>query len=189
VGRGLSLALGVILFSPACGPRPATAPGQPLDLSGAPVDPFKSDARAVVLVFTATDCPISNRYAPEIERIHRRFAAKKVSFWLVYPNPGESVEAIRAHVGDFGYGFGVLRDPEHSLVKRTGVRVTPEAAVFVSERALVYRGRIDDLYLDFGRTRSAATTHDLADALEAALEGKPVRNERTTAVGCYIPEL
>ena len=29
-----------------------------------------------VLIFISTDCPISNRYAPEIKRLHDEFAPK-----------------------------------------------------------------------------------------------------------------
>ena len=36
-----------------------------------------------VLVFTTTDCPISNRYAPELRRIEDRFASDGVDFVLV----------------------------------------------------------------------------------------------------------
>ena len=56
-------------------------------------------------------------------------------------------------------------------------------------RELVYLGRIDDRYVDFGKTRAAATTHDLAGALEAILDGRPVPESRTRAIGCFIPEL
>jgi hypothetical protein len=70
----------------------------------------------------------------------------------------------------------------------TGVRVTPEAAVFVSGQ-IVYRGRIDNRYVAFGKTRPAPTAHDLEAALETILKGKPVTNATTTAIGCFIPDL
>ena len=54
--------------------RPAagrTAVRGVFDLDGRLVDPLALPAgtRAHVLVFTTTDCPISNRYAPEIQRL------------------------------------------------------------------------------------------------------------------------
>ena len=54
---------------------------------------------------------------------------------------------------------------------------------------LVYRGRIDDRYVDFGNTRARATQHDLRQALDAVLSGEPVANPRTKAVGCFIADL
>ena len=44
------------------------------DLDGDPVDPLAPDDRIDALVFVRTDCPISNRYAPELARIATRFA-------------------------------------------------------------------------------------------------------------------
>ena len=161
-----------------------------LDLEGREVDPFQqTDARATVFLFTRTDCPISNRYAPEILRLQAKFKSDNVRFWLVYPDPDESVKAIREHVKEYGYPLGVLRDPQHRLVTKTQVKVTPEVAVFVPGRRMVYRGRIDDRYVDFGKARAKPTQHDLEQALQAILEGRPVERAITRAVGCFIPDL
>ena len=144
-----------------------------------------------VFVFVSTDCPIANRYAPELRRIHDRFA-REARFWLVYADPAETPEAVRRHAEAFGYGFAALRDPHHDLVRLAGARVTPEAAVFVAGAdgpRLVYRGRIDDRNVDFGRTRPAPTTHDLEDVLRAIASGTAGTLRTTPAVGCAIPPL
>ncbi len=93
-------------------------------------------------------------------------------FWLVYPDKNDSPQLIRKYLADYGYHLPALRDPEHSLAKLSHVQITPEAAVFDREHRLVYDGRIDDWYLDLGRARTAATTHELEDAIHAALAGK-----------------
>jgi hypothetical protein len=54
---------------------------------------------------------------------------------------------------------------------------------------MVYRGRIDDRYVDFGKTRPAPTNRDLERVLEAILAGKSLSSETTPAVGCFIPDL
>ena len=160
-----------------------------LDLAGRRIEPLEgSVAAATVFLFLRTDCPISNRYAPEIRRLHDRFAPAGVSFWMVYPDPDEPLPAIRQHLAEYEYPGRAARDPEHALVARAQATVTPEAAVFV-DGELLYRGRIDDRFVDFGKSRASATTHDLADALEAIIEGQPVPEPRTRAVGCFIPDL
>src|SRR5687768_11347659 len=50
-----------------------------------------------VFVFARTDCPITNRYAPELRRLVDRFAAQGVRFWLVYPDPGETEIEVQRH--------------------------------------------------------------------------------------------
>lgn len=164
-----------------------------LDLAGGRVDPLPgAGAGPAVLVFVRTDCPIANRYAPELRRLRDRFSGKGVAFWLVYPDPSERPDAIRRHQREFGLGFRALRDPQHELVKATQATVTPEAAVFVAGPdgpRMVYRGRIDDRYVDFGRSRPAPTTRDLRDVLQALAAGSVVVPRTTAAVGCFIPPL
>jgi hypothetical protein len=168
----------------------AGAPIQLLDLDGHAFDLWQpDDAGVTVVVFTRTDCPISNRYAPLVRELYERFHPRGVTFFLVYVDPREQPEAIRAHLHEYGYPCPALRDPEHLLVAATGATVTPEAVVFDANRRIAYRGRIDDLNADFGTARTAATKQDLADAIEATLAGRPVAEPVTKAVGCYIEDL
>jgi hypothetical protein len=160
-----------------------------LDLSGNPVDPWKaSPGKIVVLIFVRTDCPISNRYSPTIQGLSVEHAGK-ATFWLVYPDKAELPEAIRKHQREFGYQLAALRDVRRTLVKQSHVQITPEAAVFDANRRLVYHGRIDNLYEDFGHARTAATTRELDDAIVAAISGKALAADNVPAVGCYISDL
>src|SRR5947209_20159188 len=87
-----------------------------LHLDGTPADPFlAASGKPVVLIFVRTDCPISNRYAPLIQRISSEYGAK-VALWLVYPSRTSSAEKIREHEHDYGYKLPALRDPQHALV-------------------------------------------------------------------------
>jgi thiol-disulfide isomerase/thioredoxin len=167
----------------------AGAQNTALDLAGNPVDPLKlAGGKIVVLVFVRTDCPVSNRYAPTIQKLSATLAGK-VAFWLVYPSKSESAEMIRKHELEYGYKIPALRDPQHVLVKESQVEITPEVAVFDPHGHLVYHGRIDNLYEDIGRARSVATTHELEDAIAAALNGKSLAVGATHAVGCYISDM
>ena len=160
------------------------------DLSGQQVQPLaKSDAKAVVFIFIQTDCPLSNRYAPEIKRLYEKYNSGVVTFWLVYPDREDSAETIQKHLKEFGYKMDALRDVGLQIVKASGATVTPEAAVFVSSKngmSLIYRGRIDDLVAAFGKTRAEATKHDLDETLAAITGGKTLESKITKAIGCYI---
>src|SRR5580693_2305080 len=124
------------------------------DLAGNSVAPLKAaNGKVVVLVFVRTDCPVSNRYAPTIQRLSEAHTGKAV-FWLVYPAKSESAEAIRKHDLEYAYKIPALRDPQRVLVKQSQVQITPEVAVFGVDRRLVYHGRIDNLYEDVGRARN-----------------------------------
>jgi thiol-disulfide isomerase/thioredoxin len=139
-----------------------------------------------VLVFTTTDCPIANRYAPEIQRLAKQYGS--VRFVMVYPVANDTPELIDAHRTKFAYTIDFIRDEKHELVKKTGVTVTPEVAVMKDGRML-YRGRIDDRYIEFGKDRPQPTVRDLERSLEAILAGRPVPVAETRAVGCILAEL
>ncbi len=163
---------------------------QLLALDGRKFDWRRETAGSVaVAMFTRTDCPISNRYAPEVRELYERFHPQGVDFYLIYVDPREMPDDIRQHVRDYKYPCRPLRDPQHALVALTSATVTPEAVVFDPQHMITYRGRINDRYADFGISRSAATTNDLADALEATLQGRPVLQPFTKAIGCYIADL
>ena len=142
-----------------------------------------------VLIFVSIDCPVSNRYAPEIKRLHDEFAPRGARFRLVYPNPLDDEAAIARHLREYGYPPIGERDRNHTLVKTTGATITPEAVVFDARDRLVYRGRIDDRFVELGRERSSATQRDLRNALTATLAGKPVSPAQTQAVGCFIADM
>jgi hypothetical protein len=157
--------------------------------AGTQPDPFAGDARVRVLLFVRTDCPITNRYAPELARIGQQFAGEPVRFWLVYPDPATTTAAIQDHIAQYHFPGEPLRDPHHLLVRRAHATVSPEAAVFNASGELIYHGRIDDRYVDIGQARPSAQKHDLEDAIRSVLAGKPVAQAETRAVGCSLADV
>ncbi len=167
----------------------ANQPLTGVDLAGNAVDPLQANpGKPVVLIFVRTDCPISNRYAPTIQRLSAQYAGK-AAFWLVYPDKSESSAAIEQHLRAYGYKLPALHDPQHALVKLGQAQITPEVAVFDASGQLVYHGRIDDWYVTFGHARPAPTTHELDDAVQAALKGAKPQVATASGIGCYISDL
>lgn len=160
------------------------------DLDSRLVDPFQTapGEKAIAFLFISVDCPISNRYAPEVHRLHEAFAARGVAFRLVYPNPAESPATIRGHLKDYSLPASALRDPQQALAKLVQATITPEAALYSAQGRRLYLGRIDDRYVSLGLERPAATRHDLEDALVATLAGTRISSPTTQAVGCFIAD-
>ena len=136
----VALVVGLVASSGAsAGCKRHEAVGSATNLEGRAVDPLANLTSTTVLVFVATSCPISNRYAPEIRRLHEEFAPRGVKFVLVYPSASESAADVAKHVHDYAYPFAAVRDPKHVLVARAGVTVMPEVAVFVPGSAAADR--------------------------------------------------
>ena len=106
-----------------------------------------------VLVFTSTDCPISNRYAPEIQRLAVTFAAH-VTFVLVYPVSSDSPALIREHRRKYGYTIESIRDTGLQLVEHTGVTVTPEVGSWPGSAWCTAGGLTIDTSSSAGSARS-----------------------------------
>lgn len=167
---------------------PAQAPVTATDIDGRTWTLLAPAARQFdLLLFVATDCPISNRYAPEIIRICHDYDARGVRCFAVYPDAAATAAAVAAHRREYGFPASIpaIVDRDHALVRAASPRVTPEAALY-SSTGRVYRGRIDDWYVDVGRSRRQATQHDLRVRIEAALAGRSIAPAETEAVGCFI---
>ncbi|MBS1714064.1 MAG: redoxin domain-containing protein [Armatimonadetes bacterium] len=158
------------------------------DIEGKSVSLPAKDAKATVLLFVAVDCPISNRYAPEMQRLYKDFHEKSVTFVRVYVDDSVSTDDIRKHGVEFKMPSAAVLDGKHALVKQLGMTVTPEVAVVTPDGKLQYRGRINDLYIEHGRLREGDVRQDLRVAIEEVLAGKTVSKPFTNAIGCGIPD-
>lgn len=161
------------------------------DVDGVMRSPLKvASGHASVLFFVTNDCPVANYYSHEIRRICDEYGKKGVSCSLVYVDPTITDEQARKHAAEYGHGdYPKIVDREHLLVTAAGADVTPEAVVVLGDESIVYRGRIDNFYADFGKPRRIVTEHDLRDALDEVLAGKAVEKPVTKPVGCYIEDL
>jgi len=157
------------------------------DVDGRTHEPFNDiKTKAIVVVFVTTDCPIANYYQPTLSRFAKEYAAKGVPFFLCHSDPDRQVEEVREHAKEFKTETPVILDSDQQLAKRLKAKVTPEAFVIDRQGQRVYRGRIDDLYADFGKRRRVPKTQDLKDAIDAFLAGKKIEHAEMKAIGCYI---
>ena len=162
-----------------------------VDIEGKEQVPFRvGEAKGAALFFVTHDCPISNAYAPELERLRKEYGIKGFNMMLVYVDPDVTKKELRQHMKDYSLSdYTAVVDDTHALVKETGATVTPEAVVVLEDGSIAYRGRIDNLYPTLGQRRRVITEKDLRGALNAVLENRSVEAPRTQAVGCYIPNL
>lgn len=145
-----------------------------------------SGAKAVLLFFVTTDCPVANSYVPEMNRIHDSYASRGVQVFAVQSDVTIPDGDVVRYARDYHYGFPLLLDPHQVLVKLANATITPQAAVLSPEGRVLYLGRIDNRVADFGKQRYQATEQDLREALDAVLAGRPVAHPFTKSIGCAI---
>ena len=141
-----------------------------------------ADAPALVVLFTCNHCP----YAVAVEERTQALARSRpdVAFVAISSNdaeayPQDSFAAMQRHGAGWPYPY--LYDATQTVARAYDAACTPDYYLFDRGRRLVYRGRLDD-----GRPGGAATTTDLADAIDALLATGVVPGEQIASLGCSI---
>lgn len=139
------------------------------------------DSTAIVVMFIATQCPVSNAYNERMRDLANRYQDKGIAFIGINSNKQEPVEEVKEHSQKHEFGFPVLKDYNNVIADRFDAQVTPEIFVLNPEFKVLYHGRIDD-----SRRTDKVTTHDLQRTLDEILTGKEVSQPLTKAFGCTI---
>jgi thiol-disulfide isomerase/thioredoxin len=129
------------------------------------------NAKAIVVDFWSSRCPVSEKYEPVLKKLAQDYASKGVVFLPIdanYNEPADEVNKIRT---SRGVPYRVLMDQaQGKLASYFGASHTPEAYVITPAGVLVYHGNLDEI----------------GGALDAVLAGKPVPKAETKAFGCSI---
>lgn len=139
------------------------------------------DSKAIVIIFVATECPISNAYNTRMENLYKEYNPKNIAFLGINSNKAESVEMIKEHAEKNGLTFTILKDQNNVIADEFDASFTPEVYVLNSNNDILYHGRIDN-----SRNETDVKSKDLENALNEILEGKEVTNKATKAFGCTI---
>lgn len=138
-------------------------------------------AKGTVVIFIATQCPISNAYNERMAKLAQDFAARGVNVVGINSNATETVEMVRAHATEHKLDFPILKDKNNKIADTFGAEHTPEAYLFDANNKLVYHGRIDN-----NRDAAQVQSSELRDAINAVIDGKPIAKTETKAFGCGI---
>jgi peroxiredoxin len=143
------------------------------------------DKDALVVVFTCNSCIVAQTYEDRLIA----FAAEcnkegsKVGFVAINVNTGkdDALPAMKERAAKKKFGFTYLYDPSQKTATAFGANFTPECFVLNKDRKVVYMGAFDD------KPSGDAKALYVADAVKAALAGKPApAAETSAAAGCKI---
>lgn len=170
---------------------PLGTPAPPFSLPGTDgktwsLEEFK-DRKALVVVFTCNHCPYANAWEGRLLDIQRDYGPKGVGVVAINPNderqyPQDSMAEMVKRAKAMNYTFPYLRDESQAMARAYGAQVTPHILVFDAGRKLRYQGRVDDNHENPKKVK----VHDLRNALDALLAGKPVPAPETPAQGCSV---
>jgi peroxiredoxin len=146
-----------------------------------------AEKKAIVVVFTCNHCPAAIAAEDRLIQLQKDYAAKGAQIIAINSNedqghPLDSFEHMVARAAEKGFNFPYLRDQTQKAAKAYGAQRTPHTFVLNEARKVVYTGRVNDSIED----AKAVTRHDLREALDETLAGKPVSVPVTQPVGCNV---
>jgi peroxiredoxin len=137
--------------------------------------------KGTVVIFIATQCPVSNGYNGRMEKLAQDYKARGINVIGINANEGESAGDVKDHATKNNLTFPILKDSGSKVADMLGASRTPEAYFLDAGNKLLYHGRIDN-----SRDESQVNSNDLRDAVDATLAGKPVAKTTSSAFGCSI---
>lgn len=159
--------------------RLPTAQGKVVELTA------ERESKATVVCFLGAECPLARLYGPKLNEMQAAYAAQGVQFIGVNSNQQDSLEDVKQYVKRYEISFPMAKDYNNEVADRFHAVRTPEVFVLDQQLTVRYRGRIDNQYLP-GISRAETTTHDLKNALDQLLAGKPIEVSETKPNGCFI---
>jgi peroxiredoxin len=139
------------------------------------------NSKGVVIMFIATQCPVSNGYNDRMAKLYSDYKDKGIVFVGINSNKEESAQEVKAHAKEHNLNFLILKDTGNIVADKFGASVTPETYLLNKDYEILYHGRIDD-----NRRGDEIKTQDLRNALDQYLSGKKIGVTSTKAFGCSI---
>jgi len=145
-----------------------------------------SSEQDTVTIFISPTCPVCQQMTPYLDRLYAAYG-DAVVFRILVPDGMADREEIDSFRVRYACRYRVDIDTGNVQVGRLDAHVTPEAFLHRGGSASVlYRGRINDLYVALGRRRQKVRSHDLRDAIEAVVKGDVPAVNSTEPIGCII---
>ena len=141
--------------------------------------------KGVVIAFTSTTCPVSQRYMPTLARLQKELADQGLALLVVNPFAGETDDAIHAELSQHHLTGPCVHDANKALATALRARTTTEVFLVDATRTLLYRGAIDDQY-GLNYNLDAPRQCYLTDAVTSMLAGALPHVAATAAPGCEL---
>lgn len=147
-----------------------------------------ADKKALLVMFICNHCPYVQHVRSHLAQLGRDYQDSDLGIVAISANdaetyPGDSPEAMKEEAASQGYVFPYLYDEDQTVAAAYTAVCTPDFFLFDSDRALVYRGRLDGARPN---NDVPVTGADLRAAIEATLADNPVDADQHPSMGCSI---
>jgi thiol-disulfide isomerase/thioredoxin len=153
-----------------------------------------ASSKVLAVIFSCNHCPVAQMYEKRIKQLVDDYKSKGVAVVVIMGNDPHAEELsefgytdvgdtfvdmkVRAKYRNLNYPY-LYDGADQAIALKYGPTATPHAFIFDQQRILRYEGRIDS-----NPREELATKHEVRDAIDALLAGKPVAVSDAPAVGC-----
>lgn len=143
---------------------------------------------ATVVMFICNHCPYVKHIQTKLVDVAKMYQSKNVSFVAICSNdaksyPADDPDNMRIEAEKHHYSFPYLYDETQDIAKAYQAACTPDFYVFDKDLRCIYRGRFD---ASTPGNREPVTGNELSQALDNAINGKPIDPNQIASVGCNI---
>jgi len=143
--------------------------------------------RPLLVMFICNHCPFVVHVEDQLAALGRdygdRVAIVAINSNNIDTHPADAPPKMTEFAKRNGFTFPYLFDESQEVARAYHAACTPDFFLFDTDRALAYRGQLDDSRPDSG---VPVTGTDLRAALDAVLAGKPAPEPQRPSMGCNI---
>ena len=145
-------------------------------------------ADVLLVVFMCNHCPFVKHIIDDFVDLVKEYKGKGVAVVGINSNdvenyPEDRMEMMARVAREKQFTFPYLYDADQGVAKVYRAACTPDFFVFDRDRALAYRGQMDDSRPGNDQPINGS---DLRAALDAVLSGQAVTDEQRPSMGCNI---
>lgn len=158
-------------------------------VSGQPISLVTfQDQAALLVMFICRHCPFVKHVQAELAQLGRDYSSRGVGIVAISANdavnyPDDAPESLKAMAEHLQFVFPLCYDETQEVAKAYTAACTPDFFLFDCDRALVYRGQLDE---SRPGNDKPVTGQDLRQALESLLSGHSVDPDQKPSIGCNI---
>ena len=146
------------------------------------------DYKALLVMFICRHCPFVKHVEAELARLGIDYRGRGVGIVAISANdvanhPEDAPHHLKEMAAELAFTFPFCFDETQEVAKAYKAACTPDFFLFNKERALVYRGQLDDSRPDNGKPVNG---RDVRAAIDAVLVGRPVSADQRPSIGCNI---
>lgn len=144
--------------------------------------------KGTLVMFICNHCPFVKHVDAGLVALAHDYQAQGIEFVAISSNdvvnyPQDAPDLMKVEAARVGYTFPYLYDESQEVAKAYEAACTPDFYLFDENRALVYRGQLDDSRPGNG---ISVTSKDMRAAMDALLDGTAIPADQKPSLGCNI---